>query len=225
MPKRRYLVTSGLPYSNGRLHVGHIAGAYLPADTYVRYLRARGDEVLLRLRQRRQRRRLPDLRPQGGHAGRGTDRPLQRPAGRRLRRAGHPVRHLRRHPPARLRRTARAAQPGVLPHDPRQGLLRQEDHGTALRRRGRPVPARPLRQGHLLPQAPDGSACGYSEAYGDQCESCGNAIDPMQLIDPVSTITGTRPEPRETTHWYLQLQPFENPLRKWLETQAGAGRR
>ena len=45
MPKR-YLVTAGLPYSNGRLHVGHIGGAYLPADTYVRYLRAKGDEVL-----------------------------------------------------------------------------------------------------------------------------------------------------------------------------------
>ena len=44
MPKR-YLVTAGLPYSNGRLHVGHIGGAYLPADTYVRYLRARGEEV------------------------------------------------------------------------------------------------------------------------------------------------------------------------------------
>ena len=46
MAKRRFLVTSGLPYSNGLLHVGHVAGAYLPADTYVRYLRARGDEVL-----------------------------------------------------------------------------------------------------------------------------------------------------------------------------------
>ena len=45
MSNRRFLVTSALPYSNGRLHVGHIAGAYLPADTYVRYLRARGDEV------------------------------------------------------------------------------------------------------------------------------------------------------------------------------------
>ena len=45
MSKRRFLVTSGLPYSNGRLHVGHIAGAYLPADTFARYLKARGDEV------------------------------------------------------------------------------------------------------------------------------------------------------------------------------------
>ena len=46
MKQRRFLVTSGLPYSNGPLHVGHVAGAYLPADTYVRYLRARGEEVL-----------------------------------------------------------------------------------------------------------------------------------------------------------------------------------
>ena len=45
MAPRRFLITSGLPYSNGRLHVGHVAGAYLPADTYVRYLRSRGDEV------------------------------------------------------------------------------------------------------------------------------------------------------------------------------------
>ena len=46
MNQRRFIVTSGLPYSNGRLHVGHVAGAYLPADTWVRYLRARGDEAL-----------------------------------------------------------------------------------------------------------------------------------------------------------------------------------
>ncbi len=61
--------------------------------------------------------------------------------------------------------------------------------------------------------------CGAAEAYGDQCESCGNQIDPLLLGDPVSTISGTRPVPRETTHWYLQLQKLEGRLGQWLEAK------
>jgi len=64
--------------------------------------------------------------------------------------------------------------------------------------------------------------CGAAGAYGDQCEACGVSIDPMRLIDPISTLTGTRPVPRRTTHWYLQLQRFEEPLRKWLESKRQA---
>ncbi|MEP0841145.1 MAG: methionine--tRNA ligase, partial [Phycisphaerae bacterium] len=61
--------------------------------------------------------------------------------------------------------------------------------------------------------------CHYAEAYGDQCENCGNSMEAARLINPVSTITGTRPELRETTHWYLQLDRFQEPLRQWLESK------
>jgi methionyl-tRNA synthetase len=63
---------------------------------------------------------------------------------------------------------------------------------------------------------PDGTPCGNKEALGDQCEQCGQGIDPLQLIDPVSVITGTRPEGRETTHWYLQLDKFQGMLTDWF---------
>ncbi len=63
----------------------------------------------------------------------------------------------------------------------------------------------------------DGTPCNYGDAYGDLCESCGNAIDPIQLIEPRSTLTDSKPEPRATTHWYLKLHQFEQPLREWLE--------
>ncbi len=126
-------------------------GGGLPAGGHVCALHAgqRAGSPLC-LRQRRQRGGLADLRPQGGPLGRGADRPLQRPAGGGLCRAGHPLRHLRRDPPGGFRRVAQPHQPVVLQGQLRQGLLHQEDHRAALRRAGQPVPARPLREGHLL---------------------------------------------------------------------------
>jgi methionyl-tRNA synthetase len=97
MSNRRYLVTAALPYSNGRLHVGHVAGAYLPADIYVRYLRSAGREV-----------RFICGSDDNGVAIEISARkenttpaePLPPATGGRLRRPGHQLRHLRRHAPA-----------------------------------------------------------------------------------------------------------------------------
>ncbi len=217
MDKRRFLVTSGLPYSNGRLHVGHVAGAYLPADTWVRYLRARGDEVLFVC----------------GSDDNGVAALIS------ARKEGRTVEELTAHYNARQAADFEGLgirfdvfggthQPGFVE---RHEQLSQEwfrsihDKGYFVKRTTEQLydteaaqflPDRFV-QGTCYHERHDGSPCGYPEAYGDQCESCGNAIDPMKLIDPKSAITGSKPEPRKTTHWYLQLQEFEVPLKKWLE--------
>jgi len=217
MSKRRFMVTSGLPYSNGRLHVGHVAGAYLPADTWVRYLRARGDEVLFVC----------------GSDDNGVAALIS------ARKEGRTVEELTAHYHARQEADFEGLgirfdvfggthQPGFVE---RHEQLCQElfqsihDKGYFVKRTKEQfydteaaqfLPDRFV-QGTCYHKKRDGSPCGYSEAYGDQCESCGNAIDPMELIDPKSTITGSTPEPRKTTHWYLQLQQFEASLKTWLE--------
>jgi len=217
MAARRFLVTAGLPYSNGRLHVGHVAGAYLPADTYVRYLRSRGD----------------DVRFVCGSDDNGVAALLS------ARKEGQRVEDLTAHYHALQREDFRALgiefdeyggthQPGfVTRHEQfcQEFFRRIHERGHFVKKTSAqlydPVAAQFLAdryvRGTCYHARTDGTPCGYPAAYGDQCESCGNAIDPLRLGDPVSVVTGTRPVPRDTTHWYLRLQDFERPLREWLE--------
>jgi methionyl-tRNA synthetase len=216
---RRYLVTAGLPYSNGRLHVGHIAGAYLPADTWVRYRRARGDEVRFIC----------------GSDDNGVASLIS------ARREGRSVSELTADYHARQLADFRGLgitfdifggthQPDfVAVHEQiSQAFFRSiHDKGYFVKRRTEQLydpqadqflPDRFVK-GTCYHKRPDGTPCAYPEAYGDQCESCGNAIDPLLLVEPTSTITGVRPERRETTHWYLQLARFAEPLQRWLESK------
>jgi methionyl-tRNA synthetase len=217
--KRRFLVTSGLPYSNGRLHVGHIAGAYLPADTFVRYLRARGDEVRFicgsddngvssLISARKENRSVEELtahynaRQAADFEGLGIEFDIYGGT----------------HQPEFTARHEHISQDFFRKIEEKGYFVKKTTEQLYDAEADQFLPDRFVKGG-CYHNGSDGTPCGYQEAHGDQCESCGNAIDPMQLIDPVSTITGTTPEPRKTTHWYLQLQEFEGPLREWLESK------
>lgn len=210
MTSRRFLITSALPYSNGRLHVGHVAGAYLPADTYVRFRRARGD----------------DVRFICGSDDNGVAALIS------ARKEGKPVEQLTAEYNAR--QAADFAGLGIEfdiyggTHQPRcvelhtrisQGFFKAiHDKGLLVKKRSCQL-YDPQAQQFLPDRYVKGTCyeCGYEEAYGDQCESCGISIDPLRLKSPVSTISGATPEPRETVHWYFQLAELEEPLRRWLE--------
>jgi methionyl-tRNA synthetase len=220
--KKRYLVTSGLPYSNGRLHVGHIAGAYLPADTYVRFRRACGD----------------DVRFICGSDDNGVSSLIS------ARKENKSVEQLTAYYNERQLADFKGLgiefdiyggthQPGF---DQRHEEISQDffrtifDKGYFTKKTTEQLYDAEAKQflpdrfvkGTCYHDKDDGTPCRYDGAYGDQCEACGNAIDPMQLIDPVSTITHTTPEPRKTTHWYMHLPEFEKPLREWLESKRSA---
>lgn len=221
---QRYLVTAALPYSNGRLHVGHIAGAYLPADTYVRFLRARGE----------------DVRFICGSDDNGVAALLS------ARKEGKTPEELTAHYHARQKADFEGLgirfdvyggthQPGFVEIHEKlsQGFFRTIfDKGYFVKRREQQLYDVEARQflpdryvkGRCYHVHEDGTPCGYPEANGDQCESCGAPIEPAKLIDPVSVVTGTRPELRHTTHWYLQLGKLQGRLREWLASKRGEWR-
>lgn len=213
MPKRT-LVTSGLPYSNGRLHVGHIAGAYLPADTYVRYLRMCGREVLFicgsddngvaieisAIQQGKTPQEIStyfNQRQKADFEGLGISFDIY----------------------------GGTHQPGFREiHEPmsQEFFLRIHEKGFFTKRSTRQL-YDPKAQ-RFLPDRYVKGICHICkdvehETNGDQCDRTGQIIDPLLLKNPVSVITGAPAEVRETTHWYLRLNEFEKPLREWLETK------
>lgn len=207
---RRFTVTAGLPYSNGRPHVGHVAGAYLPADTWVRYLRARGDEV----------------RFVCGSDDNGVAAMIS------ARKEGRPVEELTAH--YNRRQEEDLASLGIVFDI--FGGTHQPEFVETHERFSQELFTKIHEAGYLVKKTteqlydeqadqflPDrfvkGTCynCGFAEAYGDQCESCGITIEPTRLGNPQSTITGSTPVARKTTHWYIQLQRLEDRLREWLE--------
>jgi len=216
MPSR-YLVTAGLPYSNGRLHVGHIAGAYLPADTYVRYLRACGREVcfvcgsddngvaieIAALRSGRTPQEISTHfheRQKRDFAGLGIEFDVYGGT----------------HQPAYCETHERFSQ---------EFFRRIHAGGYFTKHRTKQL--YDPQASRFLPDRYVRGTCHHCRApgaTGDQCDNCGQMIDPLLLIDPVSEITGARAEVRETTHWHLSLHKFEQPLRAWLESKQGQWR-
>jgi len=211
MPKR-YVVTSGLPYSNGRLHVGHIGGAYLPADTYVRYLRAKGEDVrficgsddngvAIEISAMQADKKPQEIstqfhaRQKEDFAGLGIDFDVYGGT----------------HQPGFAEMHQRFSQ---------EFFTRIHEQGYFTKRSTKQL-FDPKVQRFLPDRYVRGTChhCGASGATGDQCEACGQMIDPLLLVDPISEITGEPAEVRETTHWYLRLGAFEKPLRKWLESK------
>jgi len=210
---RKFTVTGALPYSNGRLHVGHIAGAYLPADIYVRYLRARGDEVRFIC----------------GSDDHGVAIPIT------AMKEGKTPQEVCSYYNAKQKADFEGLgivfdiyggthQPGFLDLHTRlsQHFFRRiYENGHFVKRRTKQL--FDVQAGKFLPDRyVKGTCpyCGYESAYGDQCEACGKSLDPLTLKNPVSTITGTTPEVRETVHWYFKLRDFEEPLRRYLDSHS-----
>lgn len=210
--RRKFLVTGALPYSNGRLHIGHIAGAYLPADIFVRYLRSRGDEV----------RFICGSDDNGVAIEIAAEKERTTPAALSARYNARQAADFRglgidfdvyggTHQPGFAEIHTRLSQ---------DFFLRIHENGHFVKRTtpqlfdvqaGRFLPDRYVKGTCYHP------GCGQPAAYGDQCEACGQNIDPLQLRDPLSTLTGTRPEVRQTTHWFLQLGKFERLLTEWFD--------
>lgn len=214
---KRFLVTAGLPYSNGRLHVGHIAGAYLPSDTFVRYQRACGNEV----------------RYICGSDDNGVAIEIS------ALKAGKAPQEISSH----FHQLQKAAFEGLRinfdvyggTHQPHYQALHErfsQDFFLKIHEKGYFTKRRtkqlfdPQAERFLPDRYVRGTChhCGTPNATGDQCDACGKMIDPLLLKDPISQITGAKAEVRETTHWHLRLNDFEKPLAEWLESKQGTWR-
>lgn len=204
------MVTSALPYANGPLHLGHLAGAYLPADIYVRYMRMQDHDVLFCS---------------------GTDE------------HGVPITITAEKMGLTPTEVVDMFHSKISEDFARFGIEFDNFSRTTRQEHvkyAQGVFLELLNLGHIVPRdmkqlycpsceryLPDryisGTCpkCGSEEARGDQCESCGTWTEPFELLEPRCGICGSNPETRETRHWFLMLDHFQEWLEGWLDSRTG----
>jgi len=207
---KRYTITSALPYANGPLHIGHLAGAYLPADIFVRYLRLKKQDVVyicgsdehgaaITIKAKKE-----DTTPQAiidkyhnqikdSFAEFGISFDIYH-------RTSSAIHH-------------DLSQEFFLNLYEKDEFIEKfseqyydEDYEQFLADR------------YITGTCPN---CGYENAYGDQCENCGTSLSPTDLINPVSTLSGKAPILKLTKHWYLPLDKYQPWLEKWIDEKDG----
>ena len=202
----RVLVTAALPYANGPIHIGHLAGAYLPADLFVRYQRLKGEDVAficgsdemgvaILMRAMREDRTPEDIID--------TYHPQIRD---NFERFGMSFDY--------YGRTSSDTHTETT-----QDFFRVLDEKDVFELRTEEQLYDPEAEMFLADRFVVGTCpvCGYDEAYGDQCEQCGSSLSPSELKQPQSTLTDATPELKETTHWYLPLGDLQPQLEEWID--------
>lgn len=207
LPKR-YLVTSALPYANGLKHIGHLAGAYIPADIYSRYLRAQKRDVVFVC----------------GSDEHGTAIPIQAmKEGTTAQAIIDKYHQAMKEDFANLQISFdvyhRTSDP--LHHETSREFFSYLHERGELETKETEQYYDEASSTFLADRFIKGTCphCKSNRAFGDQCESCGTALSPDELIDPVSTISGNKPIKKKTTHWYLPLAKHETFLREWILDQ------
>ena len=202
---KRTLVTCALPYANGPVHIGHLAGVYVPADIYVRYLRMRGEDVLyvcgsdehgvpITIKARQQGCTPQDIVDKyhkiikDSFAGLGINFDIYG-------RTSSDV------------HAANASDFFKKMYDAGQFVTKESEQYYD------PEAKTFLADRYIVGTCPK---CGAEGAYGDQCEKCGSTLSPEELINPKSKLSGAEPIKKKTTHWYLPLQDYESWLRDWI---------
>ena len=204
MPKR-YTITAALPYTNGPIHIGHLAGVYIPADIYARYLRGKGKDVaficgsdehgvaisLKAKKENKTPKQIIDyydklIRNSFEAFGISFDN---------YSRTSLPIH----------RETAQE----IFKDLHQKNIFEEKDSEQLFD---------PEAQQFLADRFIKGTCpiCQNTEAYGDQCENCGSSLSSSELLNPKSTISGSKPELRKTKHWYLPLDRYEKFLEKWI---------
>ena len=202
---KRTTVTAALPYANGPLHIGHIAGAYLPADTYVRYLRLRGEDVIFICGSDENGVAITLGAKKAGVTPRAFVDKYHNLMKQTFVDFGIAFDIYSRTSSETHYKTAQdfflnIHEKGLFLEDTSDQYY-DEQEGIFLADR------------YIIGTCPN---CGNPNAYGDQCEKCGTSLSPKQLINPRSTVSGNTPVLRPTKHWYFPLDKFETWLKEWL---------
>ena len=207
---KKVLVAVAWPYAQGPLHLGHLAGANLPADIYARFRRSVGDDVIMVSGSDVH---GTPITVKADELGVSPGEIVEKYHGQFLRAWDALDIQWDLYTTTGTATHARVAQEFFLrllengylyPHTTMQYYDEQE---------GRFLPDR-----YVEGTCPH---CGYHEARGDQCDNCGRTLDPTDLIDPLSKLSRTPPVLRDTEHYYWKLSAFEEPLLEWLESREG----
>jgi len=202
---KRHLITSALPYANGPIHIGHLAGVYVPSDIYTRYLRMRGGDVIsicgsdehgvpITLKARRE-----GITPQQV-----VDR-------------YHEL-NKKAFSDFGISFDIYSRTSNKIHYETASQFFRKlYDQGEFIEKMASQYYDEEagcfLADRYITGTCPH---CGNENAYGDQCEKCGTSLSPTDLINPRSTISGNAPVMRDTLHWYLPLDKYEPWLKKWI---------
>ena len=205
MTFKRTTVTSALPYANGPVHIGHLAGVYVPADIYVRYLRLKGEEVVFI----------------GGSDEHGV------PITIKARKEGVSSQDIVDRYHTIIKKSFEefgitfdiySRTTSKTHHQLASDFFKKlYDDGKFIEQTTKQYYDTEAQQ-FLADRYITGTCphCGNENAYGDQCEACGSSLNATDLINPKSAISGSIPEMRDTKHWYLPLDQYEPWLREWI---------
>jgi len=202
---KRHLVTAALPYANGPVHIGHLAGVYIPADIYVRYLQMKGEDVLfvcgsdehgvpITIKAKKENCTPQDIVDRYHEIIKKSfaDFGIQFS---NYSRTSNKIHH-------------------TVSSDFFKTLYEKGEFVEQVSEQYYDAKANQfLADRYITGTCPK---CGSEGAYGDQCEKCGSSLSPLELINPVSTITGEKPVLKSTKHWYLPLDKHEPFLKKWI---------
>jgi methionyl-tRNA synthetase len=202
---KRTLITTALPYANGPIHIGHLAGVYVPADIYARYLRLKNEDVLLI----------------GGSDEHGV------PITLKAKNEGVTPQDVVDKFHKIIKKSFKdfgisfdvySRTSAEIHHKTASGFFKKMyDQGQFIEKTSEQYYDEENQQfladRYIIGTCPK---CGFERAYGDQCESCGTSLSPTELINPTSMISGNQPVLKETKHWYLPLDQYEPWLREWI---------
>jgi len=202
---KRTLITSALPYANGPVHIGHLAGVYIPADIYARYLRLKGEETLFI----------------GGSDEHGVPIALKAKAeGVTPQEIVDRYHHIikKSFEDFGITFDIYSRTSSEIHHKTASDFFRKlYETGEFIEKSSEQYYDEEAKQfladRYITGKCPH---CGNEKAYGDQCEACGTSLSPLDLIDPKSAISGSKPVLKETKHWYLPLDKHEAWLKQWI---------
>ena len=203
--KKRYTITAALPYANGPIHIGHLAGAYIPADIYSRYLRSMEKDIVFVCGSDEHGAAISIRAKKEGVSPQKIIDKYHLMIKNSFSDFGISFDHYSRtsskihHQTASLFFKELYDKNIFIEKETEQLYDSKENQFLADR--------------YVEGECPK---CNYKEAYGDQCEKCGSTLNPSDLINPKSKLSGNKPSLKKTKHWFLPLNNFEDFLKKWF---------
>ncbi|MFK7756366.1 MAG: methionine--tRNA ligase [Flavobacteriales bacterium] len=203
---KKHLITSALPYANGPLHIGHIAGAYLPADIYARYLRMNGEDVAFMCGSDEHGAAITLRAKKEGVSPKEIVDKYNAIISKSFDEFGISFDIFHRTSASEHHATA---QDFFKVLEDKSAFEKQTSEQFYDEKNNQFLADR-----YISGECPK---CANPNAYGDQCEKCGSTLSPDELINPKSTISGETPVMKETSHWYLPMNKHEEWLKEYIE--------
>ena len=204
---KRYTVTAALPYTNGPVHIGHLAGVYIPADIYVRYLRSNKRDVKFVCGSDENGVPITLKAKKEGITPQEVVDKYHKIIGDSFNEFGISFNIYHRTSSVTHHQTAA----GFFTTLYEKGVFTEIETEQYYDEKAKTF----LADRYIVGTCP---TCGFENAYGDQCENCGSTLNPTDLINPRSTLSGDKPVLKETTNWFLPLEKFEDRLRTYIES-------